>query len=656
MKKVLCIILTLIMVLTLCPSAFAAAEIESLKVNPYGGKETALDTLSWYNSSGKYFLFLPSDTDFGAMKVYFTAGGTVKMDGAALTSGGSTSAFTPGNHTLTCGVKSYSLTVLRSAEIPAVFMSTQSGSLDYIHQNKENKEPGNIRVHENGATTIDTQLKQIKGRGNSTWGFAKKPYNIKFDKKTSMLGMPKAKKWSLLASVLDTSLIRNFIALSVAERLNLPYTSQMRYADVYINSEYKGNYIIIESVEVGENRVEINDLEKANENANPGVEIEELSKGGNDRRKWVNIPENPADISGGYLLEFDYHSRYAAEVSGFVSGRGYSITVKSPEYASENEVNYIADYFQDFENAMFSAGGYNNRNRHFNEYIDLDSFAKNYVVQELMLNLDAGQSSFFMHKDTGDSKLVASPVWDFDYTLGKHSAGQDVGMDAEDPTVLYACKLGTVIAQLFRRHEEFRSKADVYWNQMISFLPEVKENARTQAQTLSASAVMDGIRWKVFGDSADSNSVASAYSSTVDKTLNYLTRRAGALSPAFTPDAAFLYYEANSGSGRRLEEHVHLKGDAVAVKTSGDKWTSLKAPADNMTFSHWNTRADGGGASYYPGDEIVLTDTITTLYAIWREKTQEEQEQEQNGSKSFWDRIKDFFNRILDFFRRLFNI
>ena len=53
---------------------------------------------------------------------------------------------------------------------------------------------------------------QIRGRGNSSWEYPKKPYKIKFDSRTSLLGMAKAKDYVLLAEYNDKSLIRNYMA------------------------------------------------------------------------------------------------------------------------------------------------------------------------------------------------------------------------------------------------------------------------------------------------------------------------------------------------------------------------------------------------------------------------------------------------------------
>ena len=394
MKKTISLLLTVLLLFSVLATAAAAEDgIDVLKVNPYGGEEADMDTIAWYASSGKYFLFLPADVDSAAAKVYFSASDDVTLDGEPLASGGSAAAFTAGAHTLSCGEATYPLTVCLSANIPAVYITTESGSLEYLHANKENKEPGNIRVYENGELTLDKELKQIKGRGNSTWtAYPKKPYNIKFDKKTSLLGMPKAKKWTLLANYFDYSLIHTANAFFFAAGFGLPYTSEYRHVDLYVNGNYLGNYFICESVEIGENRIEINDLEKANETANPDVNIEALPRKGTGAngavqpgtvkgsRKWTEIPNDPANISGGYLLEYEYAGRYNDEASGFVTSNGQPIVIKSPEYASEAQVNYIADLVDAATEALYSETGYNAAGRHFSEYFDYDSLINMYIL------------------------------------------------------------------------------------------------------------------------------------------------------------------------------------------------------------------------------------------------------------------------------------
>lgn len=52
-----------------------------------------------------------------------------------------------------------------------------------------------LKVDGNGwFEDLDSAPVLIKGRGNSTWGYPKKPYRLKFDKKISICGFDKSKK------------------------------------------------------------------------------------------------------------------------------------------------------------------------------------------------------------------------------------------------------------------------------------------------------------------------------------------------------------------------------------------------------------------------------------------------------------------------------
>ena len=218
MKKFIALFLCVLFLFFSLPAVFAEGSVTpSLKLNPYGGAEEDIDTVSWFSASGnRRMLVVPADADLAAATLYVSG---VSYNGEELQSGQNTVFLTDGEYTLTVGGSAVSFTILRAAEIPMVFLQTESGSLDYIHASKENKEPGSIRVYENGVITTDGALKQIKGRGNATWqSFAKKPYNIKFDKKTSLLGMPKAKKWTMLANMVDPASLHNPFGWCFAEK------------------------------------------------------------------------------------------------------------------------------------------------------------------------------------------------------------------------------------------------------------------------------------------------------------------------------------------------------------------------------------------------------------------------------------------------------
>ena len=75
----------------------------------------------------------------------------------------------------------------------------------------------------------------VRGRGNSTWEWEKKPYALKFDKKQEVLGMPKHKRWCLIANYMDRTHLRNRIAYHLGAHSNLDYTPRNEFVEVYMN-------------------------------------------------------------------------------------------------------------------------------------------------------------------------------------------------------------------------------------------------------------------------------------------------------------------------------------------------------------------------------------------------------------------------------------
>ena len=676
MKKILVICLCLMMSLTVCAPAFAfGSEVVSFAVNPYGGGADAIDTFSWFAKDGAYYLFLPADTDLNTAKVWFDASGAVTLDGEALANGDPAGALTSGAHTLACGGKTYPLTVVKSENVPAVFIATESGSLDYIHQNKDNKEPGAIRIYEDGALTLDKDLKQIKGRGNATWSYAKKPYNIKFDKKTAVLGMAKAKKWTLLANYHDPSLLRNVYGWELANAFGLRYSSDYRHVDLYVNGEYLGNYVICESVEIGSDRVDIRDLADANEDANPGVDLESLPQAGTgangavpggtvkNSAKWIEIPASPENIEGGYLLEYEIAYRYDAELCGFVTETGQPFVIKEPELASEAEVCYISAIVNDAMNAIYAETGYNDKGKHYSEYFDMDSFVNMYILEEISNNIDAGYTSQYLYKAENSDKLVFSPIWDLDHALGYEATRFAVNIG--DPSVWWANSIGfdkPLVFGAVYRHADFRALVTERWQQIAAGA--LIENELTEAhalsETLAASGVMNILRW----NSPKTIDAAQAqYASEVQKGERFISTRRTWLSKGFAADAALIRYDPNGGTGYIFHPEILSVGDTatlIGIDRGEDKF---KAPG-GLVFAGWNTRPDGSGDTYQPGGAFVVTESVNTLYAQWRDPNAPDSSDPsdtpdapgQEQTSSFLQKLVAFFNRILAFFRGLFGI
>lgn len=236
---------------------------------------------------------------------------------------------------------------------------------------------------------------QVRGRGNTTWSWPKKPYLIKLDKKASVLGMPKHKRWILLANFLDRTLMRNMVSMKVASMTGLAWTPHCVPVELVLNGQHKGSYLLIEQVRVDKNRVNITEMSKE---------------------------DNTGDtVTGGYLLECDFH--YDNEVQWIDNhgkcvqmDNGIPFGVKYPdsEDLTTAQLTYIKNYISEVAGTLYGPN-FKDPENGYAKYLDIDSFVDYWIVFEVMGNHELGNpGSVYMHKDRG-GKLVAGPCWDFDW-------------------------------------------------------------------------------------------------------------------------------------------------------------------------------------------------------------------------------------------------
>ncbi len=649
------VLLSLLFVLT---AGAEEAGISGLSVDFEAGSGNV--SVNWWQTEGQYFLFLPADADMNTLTVDYTASSEITVDGVTIAKGAAVSFEAGKTYTLACDGVNYPLTVLKSENIPSLHVTTESGSMDAVHADKSHKEPAVITIIDGETVMEDAELEYIKGRGNSTWAMRKKPYNIKFDSKTDLFGMGKAKKWSLLANHSDKTAIRNHIAYDIAEKVGLHYISKNVAVDLFVDGNYYGNYLLCESVEVGSTRVDIFDLEGETEDMND-KDLDEYALGGAQQsdykklvagtQKWVKIPNNPENITGGYLLEFDLPNRYVEEVSGFVTNRNQTVVVKAPEYASEAQVKYISALYQDFEDAVFSPDGYNAKGKHYTEYIDEESFAAMYVFQEYVKNLDAGTTSFYIYKDKDSDIFVASPAWDFDYALGNSYGAYDSNISYPSEwwaSGLYyksandAKFLSTLLATLFK-HDDFFALAGQKWNG--TFSPILNDSyfndVAAYADEVKASVTMNSVLWNTF-KSTNAGTIEAEYKNQTDGVLiKFMKERKIFLDKGFAADSVRVFFDGNGGTGNMFNRKAVKVGDSYTLPEP--EYTNLP-----YVFAGWSTTPDGSGEIYEAGASVTLDSTKVTFYAQWNEI------KVLSGFQKFIQSIKDFFKMITDFFANLF--
>ena len=228
----------------------------------------------------------------------------------------------------------------------------------------------------------------IRGRGNSTWTFPKKPFAIRLDKKESILGMPEHRRWVLLANYIDRTLMRNHIAFEVSRRTDLDWTPRGQFVEVMLNDVHLGNYYLCEQVRVDENRVNIAEI------------------------KASDIDDEA--VTGGYLIEID---AFYDEVNKFRSSvLDLPVMFKNPDedVLQPAHFEYMSNYINTFESLLYEDATFP-QNREYASMIDEVSFIDWWFVMELTVNPEPYvPRSCFFNKDR-NGLLKAGPVWDFDF-------------------------------------------------------------------------------------------------------------------------------------------------------------------------------------------------------------------------------------------------
>ena len=529
---------------------------ESLYVDGCTNKNSNADIIEWEQKNGtnEYYLYLPSTADLKKLKVYYTFKGEVTVNGKEIKNGKATNVFEKeGNYTLKAGKTKYEVVVMKEKNLPSIFITTKNNDIYSLNEDKKVKTSGNILIMDyNGKVNYEGEYSKLSGRGNTTFTYDKTPYNIKLSEKSKILGMKKSKNWCLLANYRDESLLRNEITYDLAHAVGLEYSPMSVQSNLYINGKYLGTYEICEKVKVGkDNLVDITNLEKKTEKLN-SKSLSKYSKKGvktfkAGTNKYYDIPNNPKDITGGYLLELELSTRYEEAFSGFVSNNKQSVIVKSPKYTSKKEMDYIGNFYQDFENALYSENGYNSKGKYYTDYIDIESFAKMYLLQEFTENVDGGNTSFYLYKESdknGDGKLHACCAWDYDIAYGNF---KDMSRDVSNYESLfvrnnytisektYKYSIPTVFNKLFY-HSDFENAVVSEWNnnfknKALKLLKE-KDTGEKRLKTIDEytenirnSAELNFNRWNILGTTTTLVETGKTFNENIDYLKNFIKNR-----------------------------------------------------------------------------------------------------------------------------------
>ena len=546
-KKVMGLFLLLGIFLLFCFSALKQSHTVYISIRSGDGEvpvitaqltsgETSISIDAWCSDTGEYYLFLPSWAEGRLIQTEGSGLQTVSGEGSKsfslpILSSGQSFRLEGGQ----------TLTILTGSQIPSVYL-TLKHDLSHISSDQEQSDSGQALILSgDGETVYDGGLEKIKGRGNTSWEQEKKPYNITLQDSVTLPGMTGQTTDYSLVSSSDLTFLRNRISNEMGELAGTGSMACIR-VNLYINNSFEGVYELYQRI-TPEN-MNLTDLEELTEQANPlrseeslnqlttGLTLDDWNQ--SITGKWWDYENNPENITGGYILEADNAMRYSGEASGFILESGAYMVAKSPAYLSEAQYQYISSYVQECENVMRESVGLDDYQA-LSAYIDIPSFVGKYLVEEVSKNIDCSSTSQYFYKDQ-DGLLHAGPVWDYDWAYGVERIQEEI--DYMDPTGFSARDIpGSLIwwQLLYYNNAFYQDVVSLYESVLYPWLNELVETGLTQwAQELSASAVMDYLRWGrvSVGGEASASSTATlmeaagqAYMDQVEQVRSFLSAR-----------------------------------------------------------------------------------------------------------------------------------
>lgn len=266
----------------------------------------------------------------------------------------------------------YSLKVMRSGNLPAMFINTFNGTLEYLGYDKTRYEPGIYICADRDGSLSSGVFSKLRVRGSSSLGMPQQSYTLVTAEKAGLFGLGKAEKWCLVGSGFDVTRLRNPLAYSLAKSLEMNYAVDYRLLDVFYNGEYHGLTLLAEPVEVADYRMDPEDVQ------------------------CLLKVDREGDKESVYQLSNGMQVMYPPDVA--------------PEAATALE-ELVNRAFRGMENCR-SAEEY----RDLGACADLESFARRYIISAAANEVDSNALSMYYYL-SGD-KLFAGPCWDFDRAFG----------------------------------------------------------------------------------------------------------------------------------------------------------------------------------------------------------------------------------------------
>lgn len=475
----------------------------------------------WKQDESHCFVFLPSYAEMDQVKVSKGTHEPAALNGIRLSHGMDCGSFDlDKEYELTVGDRApTTLRFVRSANVATLYLDTASGSMEQVHEDKSYREYAKVALYsaEGRVEYRSASADQIRGRGHWSWVHDKRSYNLYLTRAADLLGLGEGKKWCLIPSMLDETNLRDKMIYDFAAGLGNygGFAPDSEFADLYLNGEYAGLYLLCESIEIGENRLDA--------------------------------------AKDAFVFDFDLAWRMSDLTSPFLLNKGVAVEIKYPAPCPPDEMEWLKTRVFELQEAILSTDGICGKTgKSWLDYIDLDSWARKYLIEEIFENFDAGACSQYFFWDPADDRIYSGPCWDYDNSLGAASQNnprcflaQRVWKNRDTYTPWYSA--------LWQK-EEFRNTVIELYR--TRFLPEldtlIASTIPDLASRIAAASEMNRIRWN-----------SAAHPDAVRQMTDFLTERVAFLNSAWIDGTDYRtvtlktdreYYYLSVVSGTTCEE------------------------------------------------------------------------------------------------------
>ena len=395
---------------------------------------------------------------------------------------------------------------------------------------------------------------QVKGRGNTTWGWPKKPYAIKLAKKKEVLGMAKHKRWVLLANIIDKSMIRNSVAFMIAKACYNDGTGAQQgwnpsghCVELVLNGKHLGNYLLCEQIKIDGNRIDIAESDTpTTSTSDQGYLLEVDRYWGNDATEqlyWTSYRKSTS-YAQSYNSNYSYMygtNYYDGGVQVSYGNYKMKFGLKGPDDgdlgengAGKNTAAYqfIYNKVNDTEKWIFNTMTTSTSLDEIAKYIHVDSYIDYWLTFEVAMNQEPNNpGSVYMYYDPSDGLLHAGPIWDFDYGTYMY--------DYNDCGLYYNKSSHFILANSIwycrlLQNTAFQNRVSERWAIIKPLLETMVEQIPTLKSYLATSATYNWSMWTTSGAGDPNGENSTSYSTAATKIYNNTKSRISDLNTLIT--------------------------------------------------------------------------------------------------------------------------